>query len=88
MSGDDDGLDLDLPPVDSKLPQIPGLEKLPFNTSAFNPEEAERVFKEKCVQNGGEEAYRSAKVPLVFASLLLHNLLACYIKMSTSLFLL
>lgn len=62
VMSDDDGLDLDLPQVESKFPSIPGLENLPINKSALpNPEEVERVLREKCEKNGGEEAYLNAK---------------------------
>lgn len=46
-----------------KFPNIPGLENLPINTSALpDPAEVEKLFKKKCEQNGGEDAYRIAKV--------------------------
>ncbi|KAJ1526647.1 hypothetical protein ONE63_008232 [Megalurothrips usitatus] len=59
---DDDGLDLDLPDVDSQL-NIPGLEHLPFNKSALpKPEEVERLLRLRCDKNGGgEAAYNRAK---------------------------
>lgn len=64
VSSDDDDLDLDLPTVNSNpLSKIAGLDNLPFNSSSLpSPDEVERAFREKCVMNGGEEAYTNATV--------------------------
>lgn len=60
----DDDLDLDLPDVEGpKLSDIPGFDSLPFNKSNLpDPAEVERVFREKCIKAGGEEAFEAAKV--------------------------
>lgn len=59
----DDDLDLDLPDVEGpKLSDIPGFDSLPFNKSNLpDPAEVERVFREKCIKAGGEEAFEAAK---------------------------
>lgn len=64
----DDDLDLDLPDVEGpKLSDIPGFENLPINKSALpDPAELDRIFREKCISNGGEDAYNAAIVILFF----------------------
>lgn len=52
--------------IEDGLPKlnIAGIEDIQKNISERLPtqEDAEKLFKEKCVQNGGEHAYERAKV--------------------------